>query len=242
MRRFRRKSFRRARSRRWDMQTYRECERDLQMVGETACDDAPQIFLDYVLGAGSTSGQLDVPALGRALMFGGGHLQVDYNAAVVSHDDLPCHPSVAVVTALIKLPLLEDEIVPAYVPNLAVNRNQLAVIRSQQPDADEDILFWRREQLDLANLVCGGANSAACWPNSDVLCRDGSALETVLGTAAAQYGRASIREVIRTRRRLKEREAIFLYTHLIQPLEHTSGVTWPIRRNVYFRFAAAASR
>lgn len=244
--RFRRRRFTpRRRRATWDMQTYRICEQDLgiDFTQLSTCND-PEIHVDYICGVGDPSnGTSLVEGASRAVMFGGGFLQVRYNAASLKSDDLPCHPSVQVVTALVVLPLLSaNELTPAYLPNLMVTRQQASIVTATKSDTDENILWWWGEQLDLANLQCSDADSNSCWPNNDVLCHDGDAHVQVLGTAAALYGRLGIRERIKVKRRLDERHALFLTTQMAHNFVLDPGASWPLRRNVYLRYAVRRSK
>lgn len=245
---FRRRRFTRRRGTRrtWDMQTFRDCERELDVVfgqGGSTCAN-PQTTVDFLCGVGDVSlGTQMVEGSSRAVMFGGGFLQVRYNAAFVIDSDLPCHPSVQVTTAIVKLPLQSaNEIAPAYIPNLVVSRQQSSVITATKSDTDEDILWWWQDQLDLGNVVCGGL-SESCWFNNNVACKDGDALVQILGTAAALYGRLGIRERVKVKRRLDERHALFLLTsYNINQTNLDTDQTWPVRRNVYLRYAVRRTR
>jgi len=225
--------FRRTR-RRWDMQTFRDCERELDALinpNEAGTCNAPQTFADYLCGIGpSTSPQMAAGA-SRAILFGGGHLRVRYNAAVLNDSNMPCGAAVKVITAIAKLPLLENSLTPAYLPNLAVARSQLSVVPATESDTDEDILFWRDEQLDLFNVTCLGFD--------DVDCTLTDCMQNVLGTATALWGRAQFEQHVKVKRRIREREALFLMTQYVArgfpPVQVNSP--WPIFRNAYFRYA-----
>jgi len=250
--------FRRFRKR-WDMQTFRECERDVPLSFSSAsnpdpastCND-PQTYADYLCGIGpSTAGAVQMkPGASRMVTFGGAHLRLRLNAAIVNSRDAPCSLPIKVVLAVVKLPLLEDEVTPAYLPNLAISRNQLSTVNSTESDSDEDILWWHDEQLDLMNIACfanGDQNSCIPLPDSgsDDCCQDtpgiifGCNLFTLTTThAAALYGRMTVDRVIRAKRRIREREALFLVQHYIHGLPpETTTFNWLIRRNVYFRYA-----
>lgn len=227
------------------MQTFRECERTLPhtFADNWTCNN-PLIYADYVCGIGPSTSQNQMkPGAARFLTFGGGHLQIRYNAAVYSHADMPCPFSVKVVSALLVLPLLEDDVTPAYLPNLAISRSQLSVVPATQSDTDENILWIEDTQLDLMNLSCNSnfpENSVCVW-NVPQCSDPGLPAGDVVGTSGALYGRWEARRRIRTKRRLKEREALFLLTEYVSnigaftdppPLE-----PWVIRRNVNFRYA-----
>jgi len=178
--------------------------------------------------------------------FGGGHLQVRYNTALYDDTLMPCGFALKVITALVVLPLLEDDLTPAYLPNLAIARSQLSVVPATQSDTDENLLFWEDDQLDLLNLAC---QSEVCvGDTTDCLTRKGciaSSSDVTTGmlvtSTLVQFGRMNMRRRIRTKRRLREREALFLITEYINngsfcddppPREN-----WLIERNVNFRFA-----
>jgi len=236
---FRRRGFRR----RWDMQTFRDCERDVSLELQTLWSCAqPQIFADYLCGIGpSTSPQMKSGAA-RSITFGGGHLRIRYNVALMNHNNMPCSLSVKVVTALIVLPLLENDLTPAYLPTLAVARSQLSVVPATESDTDENIVWWHDEQLDLFNISCSGGppeDVLDCVP--DTSCFDQQDLPFlwfVSGPTAALYGRATVEKEIRAKRRLKEREALFLVTQYVTNAAFDgAAMQWPIRRNAYIRYA-----
>jgi len=239
----RRPTGRRRFRRRWDMQTFRDCERSVALDLETLLSCAePQTFADYVCGIGpSTSPQMKSGA-SRAIVFGGGHLRVRYNGAVLNHTNMPCLITVKVITALVVLPLLEDDLTPAYLPTLAVARSQLSVVPSTESDTDENILWWHDDQLDLFNVSCFGGPPDG---NTDCIvgCEGGSNdfppfLWFINGPAAANYGRIYADKDVKAKRRLREREALFLVTQYVTNRVF-DGVAfpWPIQRNVYFRYA-----
>lgn len=234
------------------MQTFRECERDLLYATDanSTCN-APQTFADMVCGPIASTDSPQVAAATRAMMFGGGHLQLRYNSAIISSDEAPCLHSIKVVTALIVLPLLEDDQTPAYIPNLAITRRQDSVVHATQADTDENILWLYDEQLDLLNLSCqtGGGSTQCpfflCASNGGGTCCNGdSDVGFNVATTVAHYGRFRVDHTVRVRRRLKEREAIFLLTEFVNGGAQEAGdfVDWPIRRNVYFRYAVRPSR
>jgi len=234
---FRRRTtrFRRTR-RRWDMQTFRDCERELDAFmspGEAGTCDTPQTFADYLCGIGpSTSPQMAAGA-SRAILFGGAHLHVRYNGAVLKDSNMPCGAAVKVITAIVKLPLLENSLTPAYLPNLAVARSQLSIVPATESDTDEDVLFWHDEQLDLINITClGGANG-------DVDCTLSECMQDTIGSAAAMYGRFTIDHKVKVKRRIREREALFLITQYIaRAFPPEPGLAaWPIFRTAYLRYA-----
>jgi len=241
---FRRRTtrFRRSFRRRWDMQTFRDCERELflDVSGASTCND-PQIFADYLCGIGpSTSPQMKAGA-SRAVMFGGGHLRVRYNAAILHSDQMPCHVPVKVITALAVLPLLENDLTPAYLPNLAIARSQLSVVPATESDIDENLLWWHDWQMQLTNISCLGCDDEDCTVGcsnsgaggaSDFVFWNMKAIDGVLN------GRREIDHKVRVKRRLREREALFLLSEFVAiPSSGCAAFTWPIHRNAYMRYA-----
>jgi len=230
------------------MQTFRDCERDLTYITDRAstCND-PQIFADLVCGPVASTDTPQIAGAMRAMMYGGGHLQIRYNSAIIATDEGPCSHPIKVVTALVKLPLLEDDLTPAYLPNLAVARSQLSVVHQTQSDNDEDIVWVWDEQIDLLNAACAtnggntncGFDFASCIATGSDIFKSWFAIPAI-----AMYGRARRDETLRARRRLKEREALFLLTEIVNGGAQNGGdfVNWPIRRNVYFRYAVRPSR
>lgn len=245
--------------RRWDMQTFRECERQLNIdFDPNSTCAAPQTYADYLCGIGPSGGSTQMkPGASRSIVFGGAHLRYRLDAALVNNRDSPCSLSVKWVAAIVKLPLLEDELTPAYLPNLAISRSQLSVVPATQSDTDEDILWWRDGQMDLVNAACCGFDGTIACPsgfyadsgNCDPTCCDPSLnqsarvacnmLAEVLAVAGALYGRMEYDTVVRAKRRIREREALFLIHHWVsgtlgaipnQPL-------WLVRRNAYLRYA-----
>jgi len=239
-----RRTFRRRRRTRWDMQTFRLCENEIELTNgafQADCND-PLIVVTKVLGTSAD----EIPRARRSLLFGGGHLQLRYNAAIVDHDDCPCPHALHVVSALVKLPLLEDQSTPAYLPNLAVTRTFDSVVAASMADNDEDILWWNSEQMDLLNISCTGGGAqcmhsdigSGCVPTffaNDIV---GPAGYTV-AHASALYGRMKIDRRIAVKRRLREREALFLYHAVFSALgnQFADCPTWPLRVNAYLRYA-----
>jgi len=233
------------------MQTWRECERELLYnVGFASTCSDPQIFADMVCGpVASTAGVLQVSGAMRAMMWGGAHLQIRYNSAILASTEAACAHAIKVVTALVKLPLLEDDLTPAYLPNLAITRRQDSVVHATQSDTDEDILWLWDDQLDLLNVACGTGGTPAETPCGLVSvppsCASG---DSILGwyaiPAIASFGRMRHERVLKSRRRLREREALFLLTEFVNGGAQPTGniFTWPIRRNVYMRYAVRPSR
>lgn len=224
------------------MQTFRDCERTVDLDQDTLWTCAtPQTFADYVCGIGpSTSPQMKAGAA-RSITFGGGHLRVRYNSALINHSNMPCNIAVKVITALVVLPLLENDLTPAYLPTLAVARSQLSVVPATESDTDENIVYWHDEQLDLFNVSCFGGppdGNQDCSPG----CQTGDdafhAIWLFKGPTSAMYGRFEFDKEVRAKRRLKEREALFLITQYVTNVAFDgSAFPWPIRRNVYFRYA-----
>jgi len=245
---FRRKGrpfMRRRRRSRWDMQTFRECDRQLNVdfTRVLTCND-PQVYADYVMGVGEADTNTEiVQGVSKAVMFGGGHLQVEYHGAFVENGELPCHPSVRVVTALVVLPLFPlGSLSPAYIPNPMITRTQTSVVSQTQADNDEDWLWWWGEQLDLANAVSSGVGSSNCWPANNAASLDGDGRVQVLGSIAALYGRASRIDRVRVKRRCDEKHALFLLTAYAHNTNVETDQTWPVRRSVYLRYAVRQSR
>lgn len=230
------------------MQTFRDCERELpyDTTRSSTCND-PQIFADMVCGPVASTDTPQLPGAMRAMMYGGGHLQIRYNSALLSTDEGPCSHSIKVVSALVKLPLLEDDITPAYLPNLAIARSQNSIVHVTQSDNDEDIVWVWDEQLDLLNFACStNGGDDQCPFDFDSCIATGSDIfkSWFAIPAIASFGRARRDETLRARRRLREREALFLLTEFVNGSVQTTGnlSIWPIRRNVYFRYAVRPSR
>jgi len=237
------RSFRRTRRRRWDMQTYRDCDRMLEYFTDnnSSCN-SPQIYADLVCGPVSSTDAQMTSAASRGMSFGGGHLQIRYNSAILASTEAPCSHAIKVVSALVKLPLLEDDLTPAYLPNLAIARSQLSVVHATQSDTDEDVLWLWDDQLDLLNVACNtnGGNTTCAFDNTDLVCNFGDNMKSWYAIPAiASFGRMRHEVQIKTKRRLKEREAIFLLTEYVNggPVSGGDFTLWPIQRNVYFRYA-----
>jgi len=231
----------RRRRRRVDMQTFRLCENeiDLQPTAWLADCNDPLIHMVKVLDAGQ-----EVDRARRSVLFAGGHLRVRLNSAIIDHNDCPCSHPLHVVLALVKLPLLEDTLTPAYLPNLVVTRTFNSVVAATNADNDEDILWWHDEQMDLLNLSCTSA-SQGC-ENSGTDCTGGpdggefqSKFVKTVAHASALYGRMHVDKRIAVRRRIREREALFLYVGLFSALGSVFNdcPTWPVRLNAYLRYA-----
>jgi len=239
----RRSSFPRRFRRRWDMQTFRDCNRDvsLDIANSVATCASPQIIADYLCGIGpSTSPQMKSGA-SRAVMYGGGHLHVEYHAAQVQGQSWPCTFAFQVVTAICKLPLLEDDVTPAYLPNLVVARSQLSVVPSTESDTDEDVLFWTSDQMLAMNLECsvGGnsciGNPTGCPAGDDAI--DSHALKFVIIGTTVLHGRSTFDTRIKVKRRIKEREALFLLTEYRWDTIGSADAAFPVNRTVYHRYA-----
>jgi len=232
------------------MQTFRDCERQLiyDTDRESTCND-PQIFADLVCGPIASTDTPMIAGATRAMMYGGGHLQIRYNTAILASSEAACSHSIKVITALVVLPLLEDDLTPAYLPNLAIARTQLSIVHATQSDNDENIVWLWDEQLDLLNVSCATGGGGTPCPFDDTgtgVCADGDNLPKSWFAipAISMFGRARRDETLRARRRMREREALFLLTEFINGGQQLAGdfVSWPIRRNVYFRYAVRASR
>lgn len=192
-----------------------------------------------------------VQGASRAMMFGGGHLQIRYNSAVFASDEAACSHSLKVVSAIAKLPLMPDDLTPVYLPNLAVARSQLSVVPSTEGDTDEDILWYWDQQLDLTNMACtvngpGGTTDCFFTKTTGICHTSGgeSSIGFEVAGAFAHFGRTELMTRIKVKRRLKEREALFLLTEYVNGGGQPTGDVnvWPIRRNVYFRYAVRPSR
>jgi len=235
------------------MQTFRLCENVLDTKdGFSATCAAPAIDAVKVLAPSASTGlSAEAPGASRGVIFGGGHLHLRYNMAIVNHDDCPCSHAMHLVAALVVLPLLEDENTPAYLPALTVSRTFNSVVASTQSDNDENILWWSDNQLDLTNMACFNGLQGACpiralgsqcantadLPGSHV----GALLEAHAG---ALYGRWTIDHHVRVKRRLREREALFLVTEWFSNLGNAFGdcPEWPFRVNAYMRYAVRPLR
>jgi len=243
--RFRRPFRRRAR---WDMQTFRECERQVDIPIKTpvigTCA-APMTFLDYVCGLGTSTGLQMKGGASRTLTFGGGHLETRLSMGVIDSTLMPCSFDLKVILALLVLPVQEDEITPEYSPNVAIARSQLSVVPQTQSDTDENILWWRSYQLVASNFECNTTvpDTATCVPGTGCDTSNPPTIGTLLmANLGVAYGRWDHFELIRSRRRLREREALYLLMHYVWNQDFTQGdnqpqINWPVRRNVYFRYA-----
>jgi hypothetical protein len=227
------------------MQTFRLCEQQLDFKpGFAGTCNLPSIDAIKVLSLTTgTSATPQKPGASRSLLFGGGHLRVRYNSAIIDHNDCPCSHAVHMVSALAVLPLLEDDLTPAYLPNLTRTRTFDSVVLSSQSDQDEDILWWHDDQLDITNAACIGGGATPCiFAGTDC---SGSAttlaadrVNLLEAHAGALYGRATVDHRVRVKRRLKERQALFFLTEFfsnVGPFSDCPG--WPFRRNVYLRYA-----
>jgi len=181
-------------------------------------------------------------------MYGGGHLEYSYHVGIFDSDSMPCPFALKVITAVAKLPLLEDDLTPAYLPNLAIARSQLSVVPSTESDEDEDILYWHDRQLLANNISCTGCgDGTVCLPNASG-CNTGNdairanILPTITAELTALYGRQEVDTRIKVRRRIKEREALFLLTEFVYTNTCTGDFTWPVLRTVYHRYAVRQSR
>jgi len=243
-----RRTFRRRRTR-WDMQTFRLCEQDLQLKAgfNLSCNVTAK---DFVKVLATSSGE--VSGSNRAVMFGGGHLRVRYNLAVIDHDQCPCSHAVHVVSALLVLPLQEDNSTPAYLPELAISRTFDSVVAATNADNDENILWWHDYQLDATNLSCTqppdnigcGLRGLASNCGSDVDDINGHVGSMLESHSGALYGRMEVDHHVKVKRRIPERSALFFATEWFSNLgsPFNDCPTWPWRRNVYLRYAARPSR
>jgi len=247
---FRRRTrrFPRRRRARWDMQTFRDCERALgyDVVLDSTCAN-PQTVADLVCGPIASTDSPMVAGATSGLMYGGGHLQVRYNTAILATNEGPCSHSIKVVTALVVLPLLEDDLTPAYLPNLAIARSQLSVVHSTQGDTDENILYWNSKQLYFGNISCLGSAEAPCEDSPSNCAPAGCDFSNyrfmfIRAFSNALHGRHEVTTRIKVKRRLKEREALFLLTEFVHEVTSIHSFNWPVRRTVYHRYAVRPSR
>lgn len=223
------------------MQTFRECERqfDLDVTGSTCLE--PTVFADYICGIGPSTAAQTKSGASRGVTFGGGHLRLRYNLAIINDSNMPCHVIGKFITSLVVLPLAENEVAPAYLPNLAIARSQLSVVPATQSDTDEDILWSYDEQLQFTNITCIGGDDEDCTPGCDQSSDGGPGGRIFVMMKALDgvfHGRDTIDVQIKARRRLRERQALFLLTTLVlAPSANGATHAWPIHRNVYFRYA-----
>jgi len=247
----RRRTFRRRRRVKWDMQTFRDCERRVDLdTDETPshpCSN-PLIYADYLCGVGpSTAGLQNAPGASRAIVYGGGYLEYSYHVAQFSSTDQPCTFALKCITAIAKLPLLEDDLTPAYLPNLAIARSQLSVVPATESDEDEDLLYWHDRQLLATNVECDACGDGTpCMPHpSSCPSGDGvndNMLPTIVSISTGLYGREEVTTRIKSRRRIKEREALFFLTQFIWTAACSGSFPWPVLRTVYHRYAVRVSR
>lgn len=233
------------------MQTFRDCERqvDLPLTNLDSvlfpCS-APFTYADLLCGPISSTDTPMIAGASRAMMYGGGYLKYRYDLAIVNDTEMPCSFDFKVVTAVVKLPLLEDDLTPAYLPNLAVARSQLSVVHSTSSDTDDNILYWDDTQVFAYNVSCTGLQgqclSDACSGGSN---ERQSLVEVVpFAITANLYGRHEVRTRIKVKRRLQEREALFFLTQFVQQSvsDTNSRIDWPVRRTVYHRYAVRPCR
>jgi len=231
------------------MQTFRLCENVLPLEdGFIRTCSSPAIDVVKVLAPSSSTGMsAEAQGASRGLIFGGGHLHLRYNMAVVNHTDCPCSHAVHLVAALVVLPLLEDENTPAYLPSLTISRTFNSVVASTQSDNDENILWWSDYQFDVANLACSNSVQGNCAiRNQGSTCDEASERigPVIEAQTAALYGRWTVDHHVRVKRRLREREALFLVTEWFSNLGNNFADCpgWPFRINAYLRYAVRALR
>jgi len=232
------------------MQTFRDCERQLEMDVSSGTNHPcsnPHIFADLLCGPISSTDSPMTAGATRALMYGGGHLQYTYNVAIINSDEMPCDFEAKVITAVVVLPLLEDDLTPAYLPNLAIARSQLSVVHSTQGDTDENILYWNSKQLYFGNISCLGSAEAPCEDSPSNCAPAGCDLSNcrfvfIRAFSNALHGRHEVTTRIKVKRRLKEREALFLLTEFVHEVSSIHSFNWPVRRTVYHRYAVRPSR
>jgi len=223
------------------MQTFRDCDRsvDLDIVNTVTSCSNPQIFADFLCGIGPSTAPQMKSGASRAVMYGGGHLHVEYHAAQVQGQSWPCTFAFQVVTAIAKLPLLEDDLTPAYLPNLVVARSQLSVVPSTESDTDEDVLFWTSDQMLAVNIDCnvGGNPCFAAGNNCGDFSANSNVFPLIVAGTVVLHGRSVFDTRIKVKRRIKEREALFLLTEYRWGTVGSADANFPVRRTVYHRYA-----
>jgi len=230
------------------MQTFRLCEQQLDLKpGFVATCNDPVIDAIKVQGLlASAAAEAPSTQSMRAMMFGGGHLRLRINTAIISHDDCPCSHAVHMVNALAILPLGEDNLTPAYLPNLTKSRTFNSVVLDTASGTDEDILWWHDEQLDVLNLECEGSQGFCGIRVAGLECTAECNQCVGVNTeahASALYGRFTVEHKVKVRRRIDEGKALFLLTQFFSNVGAAADCPgWPFRRNVYFRYALRASR
>lgn len=236
---------RRRRRARVDMQTFRDCARDLEVAmvqdQEFTCNN-PLIFADLVLAVGDNSGMvLEKAGANRAVTFAGGHGQISYAIQLCPGDtQLPTTMAFRIHTALMVLPLQEASgIAPAVLPNIAQSRSQLSIVYGTQSDTERRILWYRYDKLHWANTsptTDGPCEGSPC--NADTVAVD-NRNSFITSAAMAVYGRTwpsfeAFR--VKARARLTEREGLFLITNITHG-ESCGGGTLAIFRDAYLRYA-----
>jgi len=222
------------------MQTFRECRRALAvpfLEGPFDCA-TPLAFADVVLTCETdvSAGQQQVSGAARSVMFKGCHGQLDYSVQVFPGDVLlPCLDVFTMHSALMVIPLAEGtKNVPAYIPNIAISRNQLSVNANTQMDTEDRILWYRMDHLwwrnpDFDN--CGNADAA--------LTQDISFL--VSHTMGNTFKQNPSQFQVRARARIDERHGLFLIRNLVCGINVVNAFlqmsTWS-----YMRMAVAQGR
>lgn len=176
-RRFRRagvRSFRRRRK--WDMQEWTECERQLSWdTAQVINCQQPLMYWDLVSspGQGAVAGtQVNAPGAGRGILWGGCRGQFQYHLALEldtsSQPAIPdfCHLTPYLLTALVLLPVNQSNpLLPAYLPNLMQSKSQQSVSYTSQSDNVESVLWRRYEVFRWASYVFQPADfEDECWP------------------------------------------------------------------------------
>ena len=233
------------------MQTFRDCERNVALDTDSTASHPcsnPLIYADYLVGVGPSTAPQEVAGASRALVYGGGYLEYSYHVAQFNSSDMPCPFALKCITAIVKLPLLQDALTPAYLPNLAIARSVLSVVPASEADEDEDILYWHDRQLLADNFACGACGDGTICSPIGSGCAAGAsnlpanAIQLVLAGSTVLYGREEVQTRIKARRRLREREALFFMTQFVWTAACSGDFTWPILRTVYHRFAVRPSR
>jgi len=118
------------------------------------------------------------------------------------------------------------------------------VVARTDSDTDENILYWNDHNGIMYNSSCTGSDGEClgpinCSENSNGFDRQ----NFIIAMAGALYGRQEVTTRIRVKRRLREREALFLLTQYVFGLPNCDQpFDWPIRRTVYHRYAVRVAR
>jgi len=241
---FRRRRFTRRRGARVDMQTFRECGRQLVVdftQGTFPCS-SPLIFADLVLAVGDTaSGVLQKAGANRTVSFAGAHGQLEYSAQVCpGSDQMPANAIFRVYSALMVLPLAENSsVAPAVLPNIAASRSQLSVIFATQSDSERRILWYRLDRLHWTNMDATQDPGFCDFSDNLVDTR----YRMIVSNAMAFYGRtwpSASQFRVKARARMTEREGLFLVRNIVcDPFGSPFGINavFGLSSDAYLRFA-----